>query len=341
MSGLRGLLTQNLMSKALALVLAVLVWYFVELEVTGKLQRPRVKVELEFEQKDVSVVEITDREGHPIDTVDVDLEGPSGSLSDVPRELVCRHLIPEDQTRDARPGQRITVPLDAADLHLPPRVFAKITPHDVQLTLDQLEGGYVRIDTSNCIGGAPRPGYTASVQSVSPSQIRVRAPAALIDRYKREGLPILPIPVGDLTETTPFAASFPEAIRQRVQIPPNQPVTITIRVEPIPEDYAVTLPVGLLLPAETKYEFTLKSPKEVTVTLRGPHNLIERAKLLASPPVEVFVDLADYNVSPAQVNGTISDAPLSSRIRMPEQFGGLQVIGLPDKAEAVSVTEKK
>ena len=57
--------------------------------------------------------------------------------------------------------------------------------------------------------------------------------------------------------------------------------------------------------------------------------------------MEVFVDLQDYSVSPAQVNGTISDAPLSARIRNPEQFGGLQVIGLPDKAEAVSVTEKK
>lgn len=340
MSALRGWLTQNLMTKALALVLAVLVWYFVDQEVSGKLSRPRAKVELEFEQKDVSVVQITDAGGAPVDWVNVEIRGPRGSLGDVPREVVCHHIIQEALTRDARPTQPIRVVLDALDLKLPSRVLATITPDEVWVTLDQLEGGYVRIDTSNCVGGSPRAGYNVSVQSVTPSQIRVRAPAALIERYKREGLPILPIPVGDLTETTPFAASFPEAIRQRVQIPPGT-VTVTIRVEPVPEDYAVTLPVGLLLPAETKYEFALKNPREVKVTLRGPHSLIERAKLLAMPPVEVFVDLADYSVSPAQVNGTISDAPLTARIRNPEQFGALAIVGLPDKAEAVSVTEKK
>ncbi|MEK7865516.1 MAG: hypothetical protein AAB434_02455 [Planctomycetota bacterium] len=344
MSWIRGLLTQNLMTKVLAFVLAVLVWSFVELEVSDDEARPRVKIELEFEMKDVSVVEITALDGRRLDTVEVKLSGPRGALSDAPRELTCRHLVAADATAEIDPRQRIPITLSASDLRLPPRVFATITPDTVYVTLDRLVDGYVPIKANKedlLQREDMRPDLEYEVLSVLPPRIKIRAAAAVIAMYQKDGIPILPVDVSGLTQTTPFAVSFPEFVRQRVQIGANQQAIVTIRIEPKPEEYEATVPVVMLLPPGGKHDFELRKPKEVKIKLRGPKGTIDRFKQQPAPPVQIYVDLADYKVTPAQEGGIISDAPIRWVPKSPEQYPGLQVLGVPDKAEEVFVRKKE
>ncbi|GEM_PF-4286690 len=344
MSGVRSLLTQNLMTKALALVLAVLVWSFVELEVSSTEKRSKVRIELEFEMKDVSIVQMYAADGKPLETVEVELSGPRGALADAPRELVCRHLVASDATAEIDPTQRIPITLSTSDLRLPSRVLARITPDTVYVTLDRLVDGYVPIKANRedlLRRGDMRPDLEYEVQSVLPPRIKIRAPAAIIEMYQKEGIAILPVDVSGLTQTTPFAVSFPESVRQRVQIGANQQAIVTIRIEPKPEEFETTVPVVKLLPTGGKHDFELRKPKEVKIKVRGPKGAIDRFKQQAAPPVQVYVDLADYKVAPAQEGGIISDAPMGWLVKNPEQYPGLQVLGVPEKAEEVFVRKKE
>lgn len=345
MNRIRILLTKNLITKVLALVLAVLVWFFVELEVTSKAQRPRVKVELDFEAKDLSLVRLYGPDRAPIETVEVELSGPRGALADAPRELVCRHTVPAEATTDIDPSKQVPISLSASDLRLPAGVFATITPNTVYVTIDRLVDGYVPIKANRedlLRRDDMRADLEYDVQSVLPPRIKIRAAAAIIEMYQTEGIPILPVDVSGLTQTTPFAVSFPESVRQRgVVIGANQQAIVTIRIEPKPEEHEVTVPVVTLLPTGGKHDFELRKPKEVKIKLRGPKGAIDRFKQQAAPPVQVYVDLADYKVAPAQEGGIISDAPLGWVLKNSEQYPGLQVLGVPEKAEEVFVRKKE
>lgn len=347
MSAIRAVLTQNLVTKALALVLAVLVWSFVELEVSSAEPRSKVGIELEFETKDVSVVRMFGPDGRPIETVEVELSGPRGALQDAPRgaELVCRHLVAADTTVEIDPSQRVPITLSASDLRLPPRVFARIVPDTIYVTLDRMVDGYVTIKANKediLRREEMRGDLEYEVVSVIPPSIQVRAAAAVIAKYESEGgIPMVPVRVSGLTQTTQLAVAFPDSVHQRVRIGANQRALVTIRIEPKPEEIEVSLPVVLLLPAEGKHEFDLRKPKEVKVKIRGQRHVIERFKQQAVPPVQVYVDLADYKVRTADEGGNLSDVPMAWVVKNPAQFPGLQVLGVPETAEEVYVRKKE
>lgn len=342
MSRIHALLLQNLMTKALALVLAVLVWWFVELDITQFEVRPRVPIEVVLARKDLMVLQITDADGRPIEFVEVRLRGPRSALADVQGDLKCVHTIPADDIEPIRPGQRIPIALSPSDLKLlPPRVSAEISPSTVLVSLEQLRGGYVRIDTSNCIIGTRRDDLVYEVQGVRPAQVFIQAPDSLLRRYEKDGLPIRPIDVSQYTTTNEWAVSWPDAVRQKVQIGPNQQAIVTIRIEPKPEEFETTVPVCKLLPPVERHSFELRKPKEVKIKVRGPKKSIEQFKQQTSPPVQVYVDLAGYKVEPAQEGGIISDAPMGWVLRDPEAYPGLVVLGVPERAEEVFVRKKE
>lgn len=340
MSGIRTVFTSNLVTKALALVLAVLVWYFVELEVSSKEQRPNVKVRIPFDQQDLAAVEITDAPdgGKPIDAVDVVLSGPKGALSDVGHTLECVHVVPEDVSRRFLPDRRYPIALSASDLHLPARLSATLKPDQVWVKVDKLVDGWVGLDTRNCVKGQLRPGLVCRVGNVRPPQIQFRAPAAVIERYRRDGLPIIPFDVTPFSATVELQAAFPESVRQGIR--PNQVVWVTLVIEPEPVVADVTVPLRFLTDPQPKYRFTLEKPKEVMFKVKGPREVVQKFTGASQPPIDVWVDVVNYNVSPLEVGGKISPK-IGYRLTNPEQYPGLQILDVPDTAEQVKVEENK
>jgi YbbR domain-containing protein len=262
----------NLGLKIVSVFIAVLLWLVVAGEQPGE-RGLRVPIELQNLPPNIEVVDL------PIETVDVRVRGPSGTLG----RLTAGDMVAVLDLQTARPGRRL--------FHLTPEQVR--TPFGVEVAQVNPPTVALRFETSAtravpvapAVIGDVAPGYVVRDITAEPATVEVIGPQSAI-RQLSEAL-TEPVSVEGAT-TSLRQAVLVGAASPNVRLKTPQRVTVTVEVVPAPTERTLDrVPVRLRNVASGLVSRTI--PPVVTVRVRGSHDAVDG---LRSDSVTAFVDAA-------------------------------------------------
>jgi len=265
---------RNIGLKIVSVFIAFLLWLVVAGEQPAE-RGLRVPLELQNLPPNIELVDL------PIETVDVRVRGPSGTLS----RLGPGDLIAVLDLQSAKPGPRL--------FHLTPEQVrapfgvevAQVNPPTLALRFETSASRTVPVAPS--VTGEVAPGYVVTTVTAQPAKVEVVGPQSVI----RQMSEVLTEPVSvegatsSVRETVTVGAASPNV---RLRTPQRAIVDVTVVPAPserILEKVPVhlrSLAIGLVAQA---------FPQAVTVRVRGTRESVARLKADA---VTAFVDLSGF-----------------------------------------------
>ncbi len=210
------LLFENLMWKLLALSIAVLLWALVASE-------PELStfehVRLEYKNLPEGIEIASD----PVDTVTLELRGPSGELRGV-ADSGIRPAVILDMS-GVRPGER-TFPIGNASVRLSRSVrLLRAIPSEVRLRFDRTVEHTVPVHVR--FSGEGAHGYVVARSEVTPKEVRIAGPASRVNRIS--SVLTDPVDVSTATGSSEFHVNaFLEDPFVRFQSSPQVTVDVTM-----------------------------------------------------------------------------------------------------------------
>ncbi|OHB75398.1 MAG: hypothetical protein A2Z34_04070 [Planctomycetes bacterium RBG_16_59_8] len=262
---LKGLLFDNLMTKIMALLLALLLWTYLVYSSMDKDTRD-VPFRLEL-PPDISVRSVALEEGTILtDTIAVELTATKGMFNSINFGGVrCLHKV---TTKISGP-ETINETITRNDFNLPEGVSVK--PIRIKINLVPLVEKEVRVVASlaDC-AGAPAEGYMVrSVRSLR-EKVKVRAPANVAESVSE--VFIEPIPVEGRKEH--FVVRTKVHDRGGFGIVALEEVEVDVVILPNPDHREITLPVFFAAPIGFPYGVEV-TPREAAVRLEGPKSALD------------------------------------------------------------------
>ncbi len=301
---IRRLFLDDLLTKAMAVVLAAVVWIFLNQGIASDSETLTVTAEARLTvlpPRGMAILRVTTAEGKEerLDgpgggLIQVVLRGTKAVLSTARRGLECRHLLEITEDVSAREPTTIASELRPTDFDLPRGIdVVKIDPAHIQILLAQESIRLLRIASSpeECLSGKPPEGTQVDAITFNPTHIHVRGLAHVLNRLN--AIPIVPVDISDRKGV--FSQHV--AIRDEIQGTPvstNEPIEMTVTLRAIDEEKAVqNLRVDLLFPdafPKPRDRVRIVEPEAVTAFVRGPARALEM--LTASRRIRILADVA-------------------------------------------------
>lgn len=262
----------NIGLKIVSVFIAMLLWFVVAGEQPAE-RGLRVPIELQNLPSGMEVVDL------PIETVDVRVRGPSGTLS----RLASGDMVAVLDLRTARPGQRL--------FHLTPEQVrtpfgvevAQVDPPTVALRFETAASRAVPV--APAVIGEVAPGFVIRDITAEPPTVEVIGPQSAIQRLS-EAL-TEPVSVEGATKSVREAVTV-GAASPNVRLKSAQRAVVTVDVVPAPTEQTLDrVPVRVRNVASGLT--SRATPPVVTVRVRGSRDAVDR---LRSDAVTVFVDVA-------------------------------------------------
>lgn len=304
MLSIKRILTENIGTKIVALILALLVWFYLNMQSTDKTSLT-VPLKVEVPAQMLSRIENVD--GDLINEVSIKLVFPKGERSDIPANLVCRHRVvnvnPELSYQILPPED-----LSKKDFNLPAGIsIAEIRPDKIRVILYKEGTKYLRIKTDNCLKGAPRDGYRVVSIKAEPSEILVKGPQHILDKY--DG--IAPLKVDLTNRDSKFTR--PGQVEPLLDGERIEPVgrlgefNIEVNIqEKLDEKVFPQVPIKLvMMEPDFPFQIQLKS-KERGVKVRGPALSI---KTLKAEHINLYIKIKDLYGDLSEIKPPMSFTP--------------------------------
>jgi hypothetical protein len=298
----KRLLLENLATKLMALLLAVLTWIYLFTQGNGA-----EEIEVEFQppaldrQVFASLV-YKDSQGRPLEPggpLQVRLSGPRGDVHSfkLRPSLTFACKFPVDPRVLSGPQGTVTINLEHAYFGLPSAIQIQPLPSG-QITLEYVRYLQKEVDLDNPPWeGEPREGYRVESIGVLPTHIKAKVPADLLLKPD-EKIPVRRIPVSGRFEN--FSLERWE-LEPGSRIIPETPFHVDVRIVAVPATRRLTLDLHLAVREESKNRVKLDTPG-VTAELQGPKELIESASEAAFAAYVVVTDADLATPGPKNIN---------------------------------------
>lgn len=279
MSFIRNLFLQNLGTKIMALILAVGSWVYIYYTRT---EPATINVPLIIETP-AQIISRVEKDGEPIKDIQIKVEYPHGSSSDI-TGLVCRHKINIANDQMDKP-QTINVELAESDFNPKPGVrIIKILDNKIQVILMKEITKTMLLKTERAIQGSPQKGYRVTSVKVNPSEITVRGPKNILDKY--DDIPIKKIDVTNRNSSFSKAGHIEPVENLELFTEDTFEVQVNIDEEMI--EKACSIKINILIPSDFPHYPIQIKPQEKALKFRGPASSIKELK---PQHINLFVDV--------------------------------------------------
>jgi YbbR domain-containing protein len=257
--------------KVLSVVLAFILWAMV----AGQKQAERsLRIPVEFQ----NIPEQLELTGVTPDLADVRVRGAATALG----QLRGSDLVVVVDLSTARAGRRI-FHLTAEQVTAPTGIrVQQVVPATINLTFEMSISKSVPVVPA--VEGNPAPGYVVGHVMATPSAVDVVGPESVMSRLVRATTEPVILSGASARVRDTVTIGLPEATA-RLRSPQNAVVTVDILPAPI-ERMVSQVPV--VLRGGGRGGRTTAAPKQVTVTARGPGNVVRN---LAPQAIPAYVDL--------------------------------------------------
>ena len=262
----------NIGLKIVSVFIAVLLWFVVAGEQPAE-RGLRVPIELQNLPATIEVVDL------PVETVDVRVRGPSGTLS----RLAAGDMVAVLDLQAARPGQRL-FHLTPDQIRTPFGVeVAQVNPPTVALRFETAATRAVPV--APAVIGEVAKGFVIRDITAVPPTVEVIGPQSAIQRLSEA----LTEPVSvEGAKTSVREAVTVGAASPNVRLKIAQRAIVTVDVVPAPTEHTLDrVPVRVRNVASGLMSRAI--PSVVTVRVRGSQEAVDR---LRGDAVTVFVDVA-------------------------------------------------
>jgi hypothetical protein len=318
----RRLLLENLATKAMAILLAVLTWVYL---FTQGNDTKQIKVEFQppaLDRQIFASLVYRDGSGRVLEPGSTDLEvrlsGPRGDVRSY-SQVTCK--FPLDLRHLNAPQGLVSITLEPAYFGLPGAIQVQPLPSK-QITLEYVKYLDREIDLDAPLAeGEPREGSRVDSLHVLPTRIRAKVPA---DRALRPGEKVA-------VRRVPVAGRFESFTLERWELEPGwrilpeTPFRAEIRIVPVPATRRLQLDLHLTAKEENKARVKLDT-KTVTAELQGPQALIQGAPESAFAAYVVVTDADVATPGPKNINLPA----LGCHILDPQYLGKVTVVLMPD-----------
>ena len=298
---MKKLFFENLATKAMALLLAVLTWVYLFTQGSGK-----AEIEVEFQpppldrQVFASAVykDIEGKELKPGGPLRVRLSGPREDMRNYSQSpaLTFSCKVPVDPKLLNALRGAVPVTLERAYFGLRGTVQVQPLP-SAQITLEYVK--YVDKEVDLVLPdrpweGEPLEGYKVSSITPLPARIKARVPADLTEVEKVS------------IRRVPVAGSF-ESFAERGELQPGSrvvaltPFRVEVKIVAVPATRRLQLDLHLMAKEENKARVKLEE-KTVTAELQGPKDLIQAAPESAFAAYVVVTDADVATAGPKNIN---------------------------------------
>lgn len=312
---IRHLLTKNLGTKIMALFLSILVWVYINRE-SSETDTLNVPLRIITDAQVLSRAEIMET-GEPINEVKVKVKYPKGHRESVISGVVCSLKV--KSSTDLQVSETSFPRFSENDFNFSPTVrIENITPPNIRLILFKEANKFMRLKTDDCLGGAPVKGYRVAGIKAIPSEILVKGPKHILDKYDKA-----PVARVDVTGRN---SSFSQLGRiettlenEKISTEDSFIVEVTINEEVI--EQVLQIPINVLLPPNFPYRLELK-PNEIGVKVKGPASGI---KALKERHINLFVNISGLYTKLDEITPPrILTAPLELRFT-PDAPSGIEL----------------
>lgn len=279
MSLLPRFVTHNVMLKAAALVAAVFLWVIAPGDRTQQESLTSVPVRVQVADLDWTTAE------PPFPSeVEVRISGPAREIIQLARDGAAVRVPVESVT-----GSDTTVTLRRDWVTLGGTsglVVEEILPGSVQLSFEPVSATALVVNLRT-EGTLPEDVALASAIQVTPSVVRARGPARVLDA--RDSLPTLPVDLGAVTSSGIRTVAVDTSGLGTTLLDPRE-VQVAFRVDDAVERSLPAVPVRLVGPGEAEYQV---EPDSLPIRLRGAQVRFQSADLSA---VSFEVDTRDLGL---------------------------------------------
>jgi YbbR domain-containing protein len=269
---IKKLLFHNFWAKVSALLLAVLIWFYVSGEENVEVTKV-IPVKYMLHENCV----VTDTSAG---AVRITLKGPNEIIksADFHKMFVAKNLTGVTE------GGNVTFQVTGSQIMVPKyTTITSISPAEITVTVDRLTEKELAVQAS--LRDRPSPGYVVEKVELNPSIVKVRAPESFLSKASTINTRSI-----DLTGRT-------KSFTHKIDIDPilgkygtAEPVEITITIkEQSAEKLFEKTPVGILHSPAQNYAFKL-TPPAVNVTVRGPTETVSKTEV---KNIKCYVDVAD------------------------------------------------
>ncbi|MFA5793747.1 MAG: hypothetical protein WC980_01560 [Candidatus Brocadiia bacterium] len=339
MISFKKILTDNIGTKVTALILALLVWYYIGLQLENPLDTT-AQIKIEAPSQILSRVETL--EGDPISELSIRLK--YAAKTEPPTNLICKHRI-ANLNPDIL-NQMFIEELSAKDFKLAPGIkIVSIVPSKIRVVLYKEGSKYMKIRTDNCLKGTPEKEYRVAGVRAEPSDILAKGPLHILNKY--DSISIMKIDITGHKKTFSRTGQI-DPLLDGEKIYSEDKFNVEVNIQAEMSDSVFQVPVKLLIPIDFPYQIQLKS-KERGVKVKGPLSSI---KLLKIQSMNLFVNVASLYNDIAEVKPPMSftaslefklapDAPKDIELAEPIEQITLDIIApQPPAQEAPKPPEK-
>jgi len=296
---IKGLVSNNLSTKVMALTLAVICWFYIH---NVRIDPPKeINIPLIIETP-AQIISRTEKDGEIIKDIKVELEYPRGAFSDL-AGLVCRYKIKAVTETLDKPQVRI-VELTASDFNLKQGMTIKqfIPDNKIQVILMRETTSNMKLKTDDVIKGNPQKGYRVTSVQAIPSYIPIKGPKNILDKYNE-----IPIAKIDVTNRNNIF-SLPGQIEplENTELTAMAPFNIEVVVEEDIVEDVLTVKINVLLPADFPHFSIQIKPQEKSLKFKGPASKIKELK---PGHINLFVNVGELCPNPAEVKPPMTFAP--------------------------------
>mgnify|MGYP000088417718 CR=1 FL=1 len=303
---IRRLVLDDLTTKLMAVVLAAVVWVFLNQGVTNDNETLTVTAEARLTvlaPRGMAILRVTAADGK-----EERLDGPTGGLiqvilrgtktilSSARRGIECRHLLKITEDVSASEPTTVTSEIRPTDFDLPRGIdVVKIDPARIQILLAQESVRLLRIasEPAECLSGKPPEGFQVDTISFIPTHVHVRGLAHVLNRLN--AIPIVPVDISDRKGMFSQRVSIRDEI-QGTPVSTNEPIEMSVSLRPVDGEKTVSnLRIEMIFPdpfprSKDQVRIAQPVPPEVAAIVRGPARTVEL--LSASRRIRVLADVA-------------------------------------------------
>ncbi len=262
MNLLRNIFIANFKNKVTALVLAVVIWFLVNTQISIEENR---KIEVRVEKQgssDVSIEVVPDQ-------VEVRFHGPKRAIE----EHVFRHGKKFSIPIDVKPGKDEKVPFLLTKKYikeLPPEIkIMGIKPNTVTVRITHEITRPLNVVAD--LHGEPLSGFRIKSVACDPSTVDVRGARKALEHATI----VLTQPIDVTGKSESLSKTlFISGIIDNEAMYCGTPIKVAVTIESKPKRMEVELPVYLLMPSDFEYLIKLEKPRE-KVILEGPASVMD------------------------------------------------------------------
>jgi len=299
---IKGLFLNNLGNKIIALILALICWYYIYITRTA----PAIVTVPLIVETSAQIISRAEKDGEAVREIKVQVEYPRNASSDILDGLVCRHKIKTNMEQFDKP-QSISVELSAADFNTKPRVIIKeIFPDNpdkkIQVMLMREIIKIMKVKTEGAVKGAPQKGYRVVAIDAEPTEVSVIGPKNILDKYNEI--------VTSKVDVTNANVSLSREVKieplENVVLSAEERIIMKVAIEEDIVEDVRTVKINLLIPPDFPHFPIQIKPQEKTLKFKGPAS---KMKELKPGHINLFVNVGELCPNPAEVKPPMTFAP--------------------------------